>query len=271
MSSDTPGYKSVPFPRMRQLVLDNAWMSRRRHIMSGLVEFDVTDARGFIRDHESESGERISFTAFLLACIGRAVAADRLVQAMRDWRNRLIIFEDVDVLVAFEIQADDRTFPLVHPMRRTNERSVYEIHREIRAIQANPMSSPSAQGGLLRHFYILPTFLRRIVYRLVMANPHWFRQFAGTASLSSVGMFGAGGGWGLGSPNHSLSIFVGGIAQKPAVVDGRIEVRELLSLTLSFDHDVIDGAPAARFTQRLKELVEGDLGAEAWGLVDGRW
>ena len=79
-------------------------------------------------------------------------------------------------------------------------------------------------------------------------------------------MFGDGGGWGLGSPAHTLSILAGGIAQKPVAVDGRIEIRELLSLTLSFDHDVIDGAPAARFTQRLKELVEGGLGEKDWGL-----
>jgi pyruvate/2-oxoglutarate dehydrogenase complex dihydrolipoamide acyltransferase (E2) component len=266
MSNSSPGYKAVPFPRMRQLVLDNTWMSRRRHIMYGLVEFDVTAARQFIHDHESHSGERLSFTAFLVACLGRAVAADRRVQAMRDWRNRLIIFDDVDVMVAFEIQVGDRTFPLVQPLRRANERSVYDIHREIRAIQAEPMSSENTQGTLLRYFYVLPTFLRRIIYRFVLRNPPWFRKFAGTVSISSVGMFGAGGGWGIGSSNHTLSLFVGGIAQKPAVVDGRIKIRELLSLTVCFDHDVIDGSPAARFRRRLKELVEGGLAAGDWGL-----
>jgi pyruvate/2-oxoglutarate dehydrogenase complex dihydrolipoamide acyltransferase (E2) component len=266
MIDNSPGYTSVPFPRMRQLVLDNGWMSRRRHIMSGLVEFDVTDARQVIRDHEIRSGERLSFTAFLVTCIGRAVAADRHVQAMRDWRNRLIIFDDVDVMVAFEIQVGDRTFPLVQPLRRANERSVYQIHREIRAIQADPESSENTQGTLLRWFYVLPTFVRRIIYRFVLKNPHWFRKFAGTVAVSSVGMFGDGGGWGIGSPNHTLSVLVGGIGQKPAVVDGNIAIREFLSLTIAFDHDVIDGAPAARFSQRLKELVEGGLGAGDWGL-----
>ena len=40
------------------------------------------------------------------------------------------------------------------------------------------------------------------------------------------------------------------------LVEGRIEPRERLSLTLVFDHDVIDGAPAARFARRLMELIE---------------
>ena len=42
--------------------------------------------------------------------------------------------------------------------------------------------------------------------------------------------------------------------------NGRIAIREYLSMTISFDHDIIDGAPAARFTQRLKELIESGYG-----------
>jgi pyruvate/2-oxoglutarate dehydrogenase complex dihydrolipoamide acyltransferase (E2) component len=53
---------------------------------------------------------------------------------------------------------------------------------------------------------------------------------------------------------------VGGIAQKPGMVDGRIEPREFLSLTISFDHDIVDGAPAARFAARLKSLIECGYG-----------
>jgi pyruvate/2-oxoglutarate dehydrogenase complex dihydrolipoamide acyltransferase (E2) component len=62
---------------------------------------------------------------------------------------------------------------------------------------------------------------------------------------------------------HTLDVALGGIAEKPGVIDGRIEIREYLCLTLCFDHDIIDGAPAARFTQRFKELIES-----GYGLVD---
>jgi pyruvate/2-oxoglutarate dehydrogenase complex dihydrolipoamide acyltransferase (E2) component len=47
---------------------------------------------------------------------------------------------------------------------------------------------------------------------------------------------------------------------KREVVDGSIATREYLSLTISFDHEMIDGAPAARFTGRLKELIESGYG-----------
>ena len=45
-------------------------------------------------------------------------------------------------------------------------------------------------------------------------------------------------------------------------IDGRIEEREYVCLTLTLDHDVIDGAPAARFVRRLTELIESGAGLQ---------
>jgi pyruvate/2-oxoglutarate dehydrogenase complex dihydrolipoamide acyltransferase (E2) component len=74
-------------------------------------------------------------------------------------------------------------------------------------------------------------------------------------------MFGNGAGWGIPpAPPTPLMMTVGGIGQKPGVVDGHIAIRDYLSLTISFDHELIDGAPAARFTQRLKDLIESGYG-----------
>jgi pyruvate/2-oxoglutarate dehydrogenase complex dihydrolipoamide acyltransferase (E2) component len=61
--------------------------------------------------------------------------------------------------------------------------------------------------------------------------------------------------------NHTPQVTVGGISGKPRVVDGEIATRELLDLAVTFDHDVVDGAPATRFTQRLGELIEDAVGS----------
>ena len=61
---------------------------------------------------------------------------------------------------------------------------------------------------------------------------------------------------------HSLFLTLGGITEKPGVVDGQIAIREYLCLTVSLDHDIIDGAPAARFVTRLKELIESGYGLD---------
>ena len=73
-------------------------------------------------------------------------------------------------------------------------------------------------------------------------------------------MFGKGAGWGIPINEHTLDLTLGGIVEKPGVVDGQIAIREYLCITMSFDHDLIDGAPAARFTSRLKELIECGYG-----------
>jgi pyruvate/2-oxoglutarate dehydrogenase complex dihydrolipoamide acyltransferase (E2) component len=72
-------------------------------------------------------------------------------------------------------------------------------------------------------------------------------------------MFGKGVGWGIPISNRT-QITLGGIAEKPGVVDGQIAIREYLCITISTDHTVIDGAPAARFATRLKELIESGYG-----------
>ena len=86
------------------------------------------------------------------------------------------------------------------------------------------------------------------------------KRGGGTVALSAVGMFGKGAGWGIPIAGHTLMLTLGGIAEKPGVVDGQMAIRQFLSLTISFDHDIIDGAPAARFTQRLKDLIESGFG-----------
>lgn len=80
----------------------------------------------------------------------------------------------------------------------------------------------------------------------------------GTIGVTAVGMFGRSGGWPLPIPNvHSLVVAVGGISRKPRYTGegDDLEPRDMLDLTLMFNHDVIDGAPAARFSARLIELM----------------
>jgi pyruvate/2-oxoglutarate dehydrogenase complex dihydrolipoamide acyltransferase (E2) component len=113
----------------------------------------------------------------------------------------------------------------------------------------------------------LPRWIRLAIFRWMMRDPQRRKRMMGTVSLSSVGMFGAGrGGYAIGYlPCHTMGVFVGGIARKPGVISGNndndndddhIEIRDYLCLSLQFDHDVVDGAPAARFTKQFVDLLE---------------
>jgi pyruvate/2-oxoglutarate dehydrogenase complex dihydrolipoamide acyltransferase (E2) component len=249
-------FEVKPFPRERHDVVDALEVGVRRHMVHALLELDVTRARQLIRDHEASAGERLSFTAFVVASLARAIDANKRLHAYRDWRGRLVLFDDVDVVTLVESEADAVAIP--HVVRAANRRTVREIHDELRRIQAEPGASAQRSGLLVRLSRLTPGFLRRLFFRALRRDPHSLRRIAGTTLVTAVGMFGAGTGWAVGIvPLHTLCLTVGGITWKPGIVDGRIEPREVLSLTASIDHDIVDGAPAARFAKHLRELIEG--------------
>ncbi|MGY1736330.1 2-oxo acid dehydrogenase subunit E2 [Geodermatophilus sp. SYSU D00684] len=242
-------------------LIDLIWW---RHWVYGLVEVDVTTPRALLREYELRSGEQVSFTGYLAYCVGRAVGEDRTVHALRKGRRRLVVLDDVDVLVMVERPVGDVRVPTGHLVRRTDRRPFLEISREIRDVQARPASGTKGMPPLLHRLMLLPGPLARPVGALLRfaarRDPERLAGTGGTVGLSAVGMFGRHSGWALAPNGHTLDLLVGGIARKPVVVGDRIEAREVLSLTVAFDHDVVDGAPAARFVERLVDHVESGAG-----------
>ena len=256
----TKSFTIEPFPPSRHAIVNAGRIAVRRHISHALIEIDVTAARRFIREHKVKTGESLSFTAFLIACLARAIDENKHMHAYRNWRNQLVLFDDVDVSTMIETEVDHVALP--HVIRAANRKTFREIHQEIRTIQASPAKSEQ-KSWLLDVAPHVPALGHQVFYWLLFKNPHWLKQIAGTVIVTSVGMFGKGTGWGFGFlPMHTLGITVGGIAEKPGVVEGHIEIREYLCVTVSMDHDIIDGAPAARFVHRLKELVESGYGLD---------
>ncbi len=239
-------------------MVDGGQMGLKKHTVHGMVEFDITKAREAIRQHKAQTGEALSFAAFFLACLGKVIDQDKQMHAYRNWRNQLIIFDEVDVNMLFEVEVDGKKTIRPHILRGVNKKSIREIHDEIRAFQKKHQSSQELK--FIEWFVRLPGFVRRLFFWALFKNPQLLKNYYGTVLVTSVGMFGTGSGWGIPVPNHSLQLTLGGIGEKPGVVDHRVEVRKYLSVTVSFDHDVIDGAPAARFIQRLKKRIESGYG-----------
>ncbi|HEU5102477.1 MAG TPA: 2-oxo acid dehydrogenase subunit E2 [Roseiflexaceae bacterium] len=257
MNTQPTDYKIIRFPRERQITIDGGRLAARKHTVHGLIEVDVTTPRQLIRTHKARTGEALSFTAFAIACLGQAIDENKAMHAYRDWRNCLIIFDAVDVNTMVEVEQDGRKLVLPHCIRAANKRTVADMHAEIRAVQADPLHT-RAYG--VKWFARLPGFVRRLFYWAIFKHPPWLKQSFGTVGMTSVGMFGKGSGWAIPFGVHTLEIALGGTAAKPGIVGGQVQIRDYLCLTMSFDHDIIDGAPAARFIQRFKELLESGFG-----------
>ena len=85
-------------------------------------------------------------------------------------------------------------------------------------------------------------------------------EFTGsTFSVSNLGMFGIDQFTAIINPPEAAILAVGATEDKPVVVNGAVEVRKRMRVTLSCDHRIIDGALGAKFLQTLKRLVENPL------------
>jgi pyruvate/2-oxoglutarate dehydrogenase complex dihydrolipoamide acyltransferase (E2) component len=255
-------YQVVPYPKLRRLEAVAYRSVRHKPMIHGLLEVDVTRAREFLREHKATTGESLSFTAFLIGCLGKAVDENKAVQAYRKGSKHLILFDDVDVYTPIErdVAGESQIMPSI--IRAANHKTFREIHHEIRAAQVQDVAKAWERLKVLHWplLLLLPVF--RLMVWIGESSPLVWKKYRGTVGLSTVGMFGNGAGWGIPLASHSLWITVGGIGEKPCVVDGQIAMQDYLSLTISIDHDMIDGAPAARLTQRLKELIESGYGLD---------
>jgi pyruvate/2-oxoglutarate dehydrogenase complex dihydrolipoamide acyltransferase (E2) component len=255
-------YTVIPFPKLRRFSIDNGAVARGKNIVHGLLEVDVTNARQYLREHKARTGESLSFTAFIISCLAQAVQTNKAVQAYHNWRDQLVIYDDVNVNTIVEIEAEaGREVAMPYIVRAANQKTFREIHQELRAAKRQPTNTRELK--FMEWFLILPGPIRRFFYWLIMQNPQWTRGFTSPVLVTSVGMFGKGGAWwGIPNANFALTVTLGGVAEKPGIVEGRIEIREYLCLTLSFDHAIVDGAPAARFGQQFKELIECAYGLD---------
>ena len=267
MNGQTNPFQIVELPPERRFMAAFQDLKLGRHNMYALLEVDVTVARNFIEEYAAKTGEQLSFTGYLISCLARAVEADKAVQAYRKGSKQLLMFDDVDVGFMIELKKGEKPVLTGHVIRAANRKSFREIHQEIRAVQSQEVPSDAESITWFRSAMLLPwplSSLFKAVFRLSLRrDPTIATSMAGTVGISSVGMFGKDHtGWGIAGGSHGLDLVVGGIGHKLREVDGRIETRQVLSLTIIFDHDVIDGAPATRFTRRLVELIESGYGLD---------
>lgn len=81
----------------------------------------------------------------------------------------------------------------------------------------------------------------------------------GTFTISNLGMFGVDRFTAIINPPEAAILAVGRVKDTPVAVDGKVEIKAMMSLTLSSDHRLIDGAVAGRFLSHLREVLEQPL------------
>ncbi|MFW9808545.1 MAG: 2-oxo acid dehydrogenase subunit E2 [Candidatus Thorarchaeota archaeon] len=256
------GYRREPVPKSRKLIIEMSDFAVKKHRMVGLFEADVTEARRKLHEYKQVTGESISFTGWIAACVGKAVDEHKQVHSLMIGKH-FIIFDDVNINILIETTIEGRPYPVNFILKSANTKTVKEINQEIRTAQQKKETdyTEDKENRSIKMLLSAPKFLRDLLFwRKVRKDPFFIKERMGTVSVTSIGRFAKSGGWAIPIGLYSLSIAVGGIAEKPRFVDENIVNREFLALTVTLDHDVVDGAPATRFVSRFIELLEEGYG-----------
>ncbi len=245
------------FPRSRLTTIDVGRIGRRKHHIIGLMEADVTVAKEIL-DADAASGRTMGLTAWVIKVVAETVADEEQVHAMNLKGVKQVIFDDVDVALPISRRVEGKEVPLVGVIREANKKSVTEIHAEIRAMKQQEVKSEKdyvlgrRKDTMLHGLFLrLPIAARMLIWGRLLASPFTRKEKMGTVMITHLGDRGLGAGWIIPKSIHNLSIGIGSVALQPWVVDGQVVPRNVMKLTLLFDHDVVDGLPAARFASKL--------------------
>lgn len=254
------GYQKIPFTVNRRMVAASATAGREQNNIQAMVEIDITEPRRFIREHKQQTGENLSLTAYIVACLARAISEYPQLNSFRRGRN-LILLDDVTVSVLVEREIDGEAMPENLGIQAAQTKTHHQIHNEVRSAQQH---ADDGLGGLSGTTWVrfIPSFLFRVFIRLASRSIRMMQRY-GAVGVTAVGMFG--------NKNQALwllplvggatvGVAVGGIVERPYIDHERLENREYLCLTVTFNHDIVDGAPAARFLKRFSQLLtSGEL------------
>ena len=250
------GYRAKPLGSNRQMVAAASAVNRERNTIHVITEADITEPRRLIAEHRACTGQKLSLTAYVVACLARTFEQFPEFNSFRQGA-RLIILDDVTISVLFEREFDGESVPEPVGIQAANRKTLRQINDELRGAQQRSVDRLGAATGFAWIRFI-PAFLLRTFIHLASRNIAMQKRF-GVAAVTAVGMFGSGPMWLVPLTAATVTVAVGAIERRVALVDGELQEREHLCLTVSFNHDIIDGAPGARFTSHFKQLLsQGD-------------
>lgn len=220
-----PAVSAIPFTGIRQRIAERMAQSHREVARVTLTtEADATELVALRRRLNARQPElQVSYTDLLVKIVALALRRHPVL-------NSTLVGDAIRVLphIHIGLAVDTERGLLVPVLRDADQKGIAAIGREAREL------AERARVGQLS-----PDELR-----------------GSTFTLTNLGMYDIDAFTPLVNPPETAILGVGRIVEKPVAVQGQIALRHMLTLSLSFDHRVVDGGPAARFLQEIKHLVE---------------
>ncbi len=239
---------------MRRMVIASVG-SNKKNAIHCLSEVDVSKAMHFRQKYSERNGIKPSVTAYIVRCFAEAIGEHPEMNSFIRGRN-LILLHDINISVMIEREIDGTKVPEPVVIRNANQKAVMHIHREISEARANPENRLGSLNnmGWINH---IPGRLFKSFVKLADRNIAMAKRY-GKLAVTAVGMHSGPSSWFIPHGTATVMLTVGSLAKKNILSEeGKTSPATFLKVTGSFDHEIIDGAPAARFMSRFEEILAG--------------
>jgi pyruvate dehydrogenase E2 component (dihydrolipoamide acetyltransferase) len=211
----------IPLAGIRKTTAERLSFSARNAPHSHIImEADMTNAAKL---HETM---QFSFTDMLVKAVAKALRDHSIVNATLE-DERIKVYEDINVGVA----VDTGKGLVVPVVRNADKKSLREVSSAVKELVEK-----AREGKLTKE-----------------------DMTSGTFTITNLGMFEVDLFIPIINPPETAILAVGKVTEKPVVINGQITIKPVMTLTLAYDHRIVDGAPAARFLQRTKQILESSL------------
>jgi pyruvate dehydrogenase E2 component (dihydrolipoamide acetyltransferase) len=222
------GAETVAVAGIRQIIFER--MAHSSSTVARVTEFVEVDATNLVEIRallKSELGRTenlpVGYNDLLIMIVAKALREHRLL-------NSTLAGGEIKLLPQINVglAVDTPNGLLVPVIRDADRMGLVDIVRQVRALVERAQQGRSVPEDLS----------------------------GGTFTITNLGMYEVDGFTPIVNLPECAILGVGRIIAKPAAFQAEIAVRQMMVLSLSFDHRIVDGAPAARFLQRVKHLIE---------------
>ena len=255
---DSRGYKKSRFPSSRNLISDVMWLSKKKSLIHGLCEIDITETRKQLKEYNTGKNPRVSILSYLIYCYAKALKKFNEFNALKK-RSSVYTYEDVDVSVIVERELDGKKYPMNYIIRKCDAKTVDEINSELITAKETPMGEVMYDKKI-RLFASLPAFIRRAIMGYISRSPKLAKQYFGTTGVTSLHTVVKGQFWGMPVSPATMTMTIGSIHKKYTQIDGDFVENDFLCVTMSAEHELNDGVNGVRLFNYMKDLVESGYG-----------
>ena len=250
-------YKKVPLSIGRRIVAVSASVTKEKNTIHSMTEVDISIPRSIIKEYYEKTGTKLSFTAYIVTCLAKTISKYPQFNSFIK-RRKLVLLDDITISVLIEREIAGENIPEPIGLVQAQKKNFLQIHDEIRKGQ-NENNSRLRSMAAMQWLSLIPNSILKLLIRIADKNMNMAAKY-GKIAVTAIGMHCKEPIWFIPHGSATVLLTIGSINKKVIEFDNQFISRENLCLTVSFDHDIIDGAPAARFMNDLiNEIKCGEI------------